>query len=190
MIVGEGMLFILVGPSGSGKSSIARALLKQIPRSANLVNATSRPRRPGEIDGEDYFFISKERFEALIKEGALLEWVETYGHFYGTLQRELIEKCGKFKVVISIHEPRGAKVITERFENAVSIFIAADNWEILEERVRQRQTETNDINQRILSQSAEEFAGREICRHVVINRHNDFAQTLRDVKKIIDEYLR
>jgi guanylate kinase len=154
-------LFVVTGPSGAGKGTLIRLLVERIPVLEVAVSATTRPQRPGEIDGSEYWFLTDEEFERRVAEGAFLEHV-TYvsGRRYGTLRSEMdrIEEAGQ--VCVLELELDGALAVQEEVAASVTIFIAADVPE-LERRLRDRATEsTGEIGERI-----------ELARHQLEQAH-------------------
>ena len=146
----KGRLIIISGPSGAGKSTIVKALMAQSPGAFFSVSATTRKIRPGEKDGTDYLFVSRERFRELIREEGLLEWAEYVGNYYGTPARPVLEHLEKgFDVLLDI-ETRGAKQVLEKFPEAVSIFVCTPSFAELEKRLRARGTNSEeDIRRRL-----------------------------------------
>jgi guanylate kinase len=138
----KGLIIVLSAPSGTGKSSICRHLLKEHPEIAFSVSYTSRKPRPGEVDGKDYHFISREDFQRRIDEGEFVEWVENYGNFYGTSANtiECVLKDGR-DLLLDI-EPRGAQAIKNRFPDAVFVFVLPPSLEELLRRLEKRGHET------------------------------------------------
>jgi guanylate kinase len=146
----RGMLIILSGPSGSGKGTIVRQLLKQRDDTVLSVSVTTRAPRTGEREGVHYYFKTKQEFERLIENGELLEYAEYNGDYYGTPVRP-VEKCvreGK-NVILEI-EVQGAEKVMDKREDIVSIFITAPSLTELERRLRRRGSETDaSIEQRL-----------------------------------------
>lgn len=143
-------VFVITGPSGAGKGTLIKALAERVPDLEVAVSATTRPQRPGEVDGRDYWFLSDEEFLRRIAAGELLEHV-TYvsGRRYGTLRSELARIAGEGKVCVLELELEGALAVQGDLAGAVTIFVAADVPE-LERRLRERATEsTGEIGERI-----------------------------------------
>jgi guanylate kinase len=143
-------VIVVTGPSGAGKGTLIRELVKRVPRLGPTVSATTRDRRPGEEDGREYHFMSAEEFLARIERGDLLEYV-TYvsGHRYGTLRSELDRLTAAGKVPLLELETEGALRVKRDVPGAVTIFISA-SVEELERRLRERATEsTGEIGERI-----------------------------------------
>jgi guanylate kinase len=136
-------LIVLTAPSGAGKTTIARRLMAEVPGLRFSVSATTRPPRPGERDGVDYFFLSEEAFAARVAEGAFVEHEEVYpGRFYGTLREEL-ERAGH-AVLLDV-DVKGALAVKRLYgDRALTLFIRPPSLAALAERLRARGTETGD----------------------------------------------
>ncbi len=143
-------VFVVTGPSGAGKGTLIGALLERIPRLEVAVSATTRPLRPGEADGREYWFLSEEEFTRRVEEGGFLEWVEYVSHKrYGTLRSEIDRIAAHGRVCVLELELEGALRVQAESPSACTIFIAADVAE-LERRLRERATEsTGEIEDRI-----------------------------------------
>jgi guanylate kinase len=166
----QGPLIILSGPSGSGKSTVIRQLLAEAGLPLRLsVSATTRPRRPKEQEGVDYFFWTRERFAEQVAAGAFLEWAEYAGNLYGTLRSEVDGYRARGTGVILDIEVKGAEQVRRRSPDNVSIFLTAPSWEVYEQRLRKRHTEGEEAIARRLATAREELARRGEYDHVVVN---------------------
>ena len=143
-------VFVVTGPSGAGKGTLIRGLVERVSMLEVAVSATTRPQRPGEADGREYWFLSDEEFERRVEAGAFLEHVAyVSGRRYGTLHSEIERIAGEGRVCVLELELEGALKVQERVEGSVTVFIAADVDE-LERRLRERATEsTGEIGERI-----------------------------------------
>jgi guanylate kinase len=143
-------VFVVTGPSGAGKGTLIRSLLDRLPELKAAVSATTRPQRPGEENGREYWFLSEEEFTARVEEGAFLEWVEyVSSKRYGTLRSELDRIASQGQVCVLELEVEGAVHVQREVPGACTIFIVADVDE-LERRLRERATEsTGEIEERI-----------------------------------------
>ncbi len=146
----SGLVFVVTGPSGAGKGTLIRALLERIPELEAAVSATTRAQRPGEVDGDDYWFLSDDEFTRRVEEGGFLEWVEYVSHKrYGTLRSEIDRIAARGRVCVLELELEGALHVQREAPAACTIFISADVAE-LERRLRERATEsTGEIEDRI-----------------------------------------
>jgi len=143
-------VFVVTGPSGAGKGTLIRGLVQQVPALEVAVSATTRPQRPGEIDGTDYWFLSDDEFTGRIDAGEFLEWVPyVSGRRYGTLRSEIDRIAQEECVCVLELELEGALKVQDEVPRSVTLFIAADVDE-LERRLRERATEsTGEIGERI-----------------------------------------
>jgi guanylate kinase len=119
----SGLLMIISAPSGAGKTSISREILRMFPDIRFSVSSTTRPPRPGEVDGKDYHFIPEEVFRQQIARGEFVEWVENYGRLYGTSKKTMAAYLETGQDLILDIEPRGAKAIREHYPQGVFIFV-------------------------------------------------------------------
>lgn len=171
-IQGErGIAFVIAGPSGAGKSSVISALLERDPKLVFSVSVTTRPPRPHEVHGRDYYFVSEAEFDRLLAEGALLEWTEYQGHRYGTPKSEVVERLAQGRDVVLNVEVRGAMAI----KNAglgypvVLIFLVPPSWEELVRRVRARGTEDERALAERLRIAKAEIARIPDFQYLVVN---------------------
>lgn len=137
-------LFVFAGPSGCGKTTIAGELLRRHPEIIFSVSATTRSKRQGETDGQNYFFITKQDFEEKIRRGELIEWENIYGEYYGTLKSEVDKAAKKDRPILFDVDVKGALAIKSIYaDRAVIIFIKPPSIEVLLERLRNRRTESS-----------------------------------------------
>ena len=143
-------VFVVTGPSGAGKGTLIRALIERVPDLEVAISATTRPQRPGEENGREYWFLTEDEFAARVAEGAFLEWVEYVSHKrYGTLRSEIDRIAEHGRVCVLELELDGALHVQAEVPGACTIFISADVDE-LERRLRERATEsTGEIDDRI-----------------------------------------
>jgi guanylate kinase len=143
-------VFVVTGPSGAGKGTLIKGLVERIPALEVAISATTRPQRPGEVDGREYWFLSDDEFESRVEAGEFLEHVPyVSGRRYGTLRAEMGRIADEGRVCVLELELEGALAVQEQVEGSVTVFIAADVPE-LERRLRERATEsTGEIGERI-----------------------------------------
>jgi guanylate kinase len=166
----RGRLIVISAPSGAGKSTIARAVLKAFPQMLFSVSATTRPARPNEINGREYYFLSKEEFEEKIQAGDLVEWEEIYGNYYGTLKAEIERTIAAGRVMLFDIDVKGALSIKRQFpDQSVLIFIQPPSVEVLRERLERRRTESADVLARRMERVPMELAQAEHFTHRVVN---------------------
>jgi len=133
-----GLLIVLSAPSGAGKTTICREILRMFPDVRFSVSTTTRPPRPGEVDGKDYHFVSKEEFRERIDRGEFIEWVENYGQLYGTSKKTMDAFLERGHDLILDIEPRGAKAIREHYPRGVFILILPPSLDELKSRLAKR----------------------------------------------------
>jgi len=139
-----GRLYVISGPSGAGKSTIIRHVMEEIPDLEYSVSHTTREPRQNEVDGVDYHFVDKETFLAMIREEDFLEWAKVYDDLYGTSLSGLHRRLGMDRDVILDVDVQGAANVRRKFEDAVLIFLLPPSLEVLENRLRNRGTESED----------------------------------------------
>lgn len=165
----RGKLIIISGPSGAGKSTIVRALMAQSPGAFFSVSATTRAMRPGETEGVDYLFVTREEFRELIRADGLLEWAEYVDNYYGTPAKPVLEKLEKgFDVILDI-ESRGARQVMDRYPEAISIFVCAPSFAELEKRLRDRGTNTEEDIRRRLIKGRSECEKADMYTYLIVN---------------------
>ena len=182
----KGLLIIMSGPSGVGKGTIRAKLMEN--NDLNLfysVSMTTRKPRPGEVDGKDYYFVSKEEFDRDIELGNLLEWAEFVGNKYGTPKNKIQEMLNQGKNVLLEIEVNGAKQVLEKVTDAISIFIIPPSFEELEHRIRGRLTETDDVIAERLAKAKKEFALKEQYKYCVVN--DKIENAVNEIRKIIKD---
>ena len=166
----KGKLVVISGFSGAGKGTLMKALMKEYGDSYALsVSATTRNPRPGEMDGVDYFFVTKDKFEQMIAEDALIEYAQYVGNYYGTPKEYVQQQLDLGKNVILEIEIKGALKIKEKFPDTVLMFVTAPNANELKNRLVGRGTETPEVIAARLSRACEESMGMEKYDYLVIN---------------------
>ncbi len=176
---------VFSAPSGGGKTTIVKLLKEKYPQTVISVSATTRPMRPGEKDGVDYYFLSKEAFEQKIKEGKFLEYEQVHGNYYGTLKEVVEQHVRNNKVVLFDIDVNGALSIKRHYPNAILIFIKPPNERVLAERLKNRRTETEETIQRRLQRLPYEYEQAKKFDYIIIN--DDLQETLRKVEDCILE---
>jgi guanylate kinase len=178
----RGRLVVISGPSGVGKTTVLDRLFAVCPLPlARSVSATTRPARPGEIDGEHYHFLSEEEFRRRRQQGEFLECCEVYGQgdWYGTLQSEVAAGLEAGKWVVLGIDVQGASAVVRRHPDAITVFLRPGSLEELERRLRGRQTETEESIQKRLARARSELALAPEYRHQVIN--DDLERAVREI---------
>jgi guanylate kinase len=162
-------LTVLSGPSGVGKSTVARELRKKHAELWVSVSATTRFPRPGEIEGVHYHFVSEQRFDELIASGGLLEWAEFTGHRYGTPREPVLERLAAGIPVLLEIELHGARQVRAAMPEAQLVFLAPPSWDELVRRLTGRGTEPQEVIDRRLATAREEMAAESEFDVVLIN---------------------
>lgn len=145
-----GILFIITGPSGAGKTSILKRVMREVENLEFSVSYTTRPRRPGEVDGRDYFFVDEKRFKKMVEEGEFLEWAIVHGYYYGTSKKFVDERLEKNVDLLLDIDVQGALNVKRMDLDMVSVFIAPPSLEDLERRLRKRGTDSEyDLKKRL-----------------------------------------
>ena len=166
----KGKLVVISGFSGAGKGTLMKALMKEYGDSYALsVSATTRNPRPGEMDGVDYFFVTRDKFEQMIAEDALIEYAQYVGNYYGTPKDYVQQQLDLGKNVILEIEIQGALKIKEKFPDTVLMFVTAPDANELKNRLVGRGTETPEVIAARLSRACEESMGMEKYDYLVIN---------------------
>ena len=165
----QGILIIVSGFSGAGKGTIMKELTTRYEQYALSISATTRAPRPGEEDGAAYFFKTKEQFEQMIAEGALIEHACYVNNYYGTPRAYVEDHLAKGHDVILEIEIQGARKIKEQYPDAVSLFISTKDAKTLKERLEARATETADVIEKRLARAAQESEEMDEYDYLVIN---------------------
>jgi guanylate kinase len=184
----RGCLIVISGPSGAGKTSICKVLLEQLPGTVWSVSVTTRPPRPGEVNGQSYKFVSKEEFEAKQKAGELLESAEYIGHRYGTPRRPVEEALAAGRNVVMEIDVQGGMQVAKKMPESVRIFVLPPNMESLRARLEGRRTEAAEQLARRLTEADGEIAiARDsgCYKHFVVN--DVLETTVEQVRRIIEQ---
>ena len=175
MAANSGRLTVLTGPSGVGKGTLVKQLLERHPKIWLSVSATTREPREGELEGQSYFFQSREQFDQLVTEGGFLEWAEFAGNRYGTPRRPVEEQLHSGRPVLLEIELEGARQVRRSFANGFQIFLAPPSFEELERRIRGRGTDAEAAIQRRLQRARQELQAQGEFDSVVVNDSIDRA---------------
>jgi guanylate kinase len=179
-------LIVISAPSGCGKTTIAKAILSKYPAMFFSVSATTRPIRAGEVQGKDYFFLTKLEFEDRIRIGDLVEWEEIYGNYYGTLKCEIRRALDHGNSMLFDVDVKGALSIRQHFPNdSILIFIMPPSMEVLKTRLENRKTESPETLKRRLDRVPMELKEGSQFDFQVVN--DDLQQAIADVDKIVQK---
>jgi len=188
--VNEGRLVIVSGPSGAGKTSVLRKVFEQsrLPLLAS-VSATTRPPRPGEVDGVDYHFLSEREFHSHRERGNFVECFEVFGrgHWYGTLREQVLSGLQAGKWVVLEIDVQGALAVMQEYPRAISIFVEPESLDELERRLRGRKTETEEAIRRRLAQARWELDRADRYRYRVVNANGEMDRAVREICDILNQ---
>ena len=180
----KGRLVIISGPSGVGKSTICKQIVKRLDSVYLSVSVTTRPQSAAEVDGKDYWFISEEEFHKRVKEGMLLEHARVFGHFYGTPKDKVVKALKAGKAVILEIDVQGARQVKAVLPDAVMIFILPPSARDLAERLDHRGREGTEAAEKRLNEASSEIAAAwQYYEHMVINE--DLQQAVNECVQII-----
>ncbi len=175
-------LFIVSAPSGCGKTSLVKALINDVPEISVSVSHTTRKPRPGEVNGKNYHFVSKDVFDTMVKENAFVEYAKVFDNYYGSSRKSIQDEISNNKDVILEIDWQGAKQIKEN-EAALSIFILPPSKEALHSRLQNRDQDSQDVIDKRMSEAEAEMCHFYEFDFVIIN--DNFDSALNDLKHII-----
>ncbi len=179
----RGRLFVITAPSGAGKTSLVRELMQLQPGLRFSISYTTRPKRPAEQHGHDYFFVSRDEFQGMVDAGEFLEHALVFDNYYGTSRRQVAESLASGQDLILEIDWQGAAQIRHALPECVSIFILPPSRAELERRLRDRGTDSEDVIQRRLGDAASDMAHWREFDHVVIN--DEFGQALAELAAVV-----
>jgi len=179
----KGKIIAISAPSGTGKTTIIKNILKIFPDLLFSISATTRKKRFNEVDGVDYFFLTEEEFIKRINNDEFVEWEKTYDYYYGTFKSFLRENAEEGKNIVLEIDVRGALSIKKMCPDSVLIFIKPPNVDVLVERLRSRKTESDADLQKRIDRAKLELGLEDKFDHVVEN--NDLSKAVSDVEEII-----
>jgi guanylate kinase len=163
-------VFIISAPSGSGKSTLVHRLLQTVPGLSFSISYTTRPPRPSEKDGVDYVFISRQEFEARLARGEFLEYAEVFGNYYGTNRATFEQAVQEGSDLVLDIDVQGARQLKVAIPEAISIFVLPPSRQVLEQRLRARSQDSEEVIRRRLKGAAEEVRNYTQYDYVLINR--------------------
>ena len=166
----RGLMFVLSSPSGAGKTTLSRLLIERMPDLKMSVSATTRPMRPGEVDGRDYFFVDKPKFEAMAKKGELLEWATVFGNRYGTPRAPVERALSAGTDVLFDIDWQGTQQLRSRSPNdVVSVFILPPSVTALEQRLHTRAQDSDEVIRGRMRKAGDEMSHFDAYDYIIVN---------------------
>ena len=166
---GRGLLLVVSAPSGTGKTTVVERLVQSVPDLAMSRSYTSRDARPGERDGVDYNFVSRQRFEEMAARHEFLEWANVFGNLYGTCAADVERHVAEGRDLVLVIDVQGARQVRLRCKDTVGVFVLPPSFEVLERRLRGRSKDAEAAIQRRLQTARDEVAGFIEYDYVVVN---------------------
>lgn len=178
----KGLLILISGPSGTGKGTVCDLLRQKHPEISYSISATTRQPRPGEQDGVNYYFYTKEKFREMIDQGQLLEWAEVYGNFYGTPKQKVLDRLDAGEDILLEIDTQGALNVMKAMPEGLFIFLLPPSLEELAARLKGRGTETEESLHRRLGAAVDEIKLATKYRYVVVNdKVEDAEETIANI---------
>jgi guanylate kinase len=179
----EGLLYIVSAPSGAGKTTLCKEIIDIFPGLRHSVSYTTRPARPGEVHGVDYFFVSVEDFRRMIEDGEFAEWAEVHGNLYGTAIRTLEENRRNGIDVILDIDCQGARQLKERLQGGVYIFILPPDFQELRRRLDGRNSDSEETIERRIKAATLEIKESRWYDYIIVNEV--FARAVEELKSVM-----
>nr|CRH07846.1 Guanylate kinase (GMP kinase) [Candidatus Magnetococcus massalia] len=185
MVSQRGFALILSAPSGTGKSTLVRHIMTERDDVCASVSTTTRGPRPGEVHGKDYFFVTKEEFQAKIAAGDFLEWAEVFGNYYGTDRAFIEQKIHEGQVILLDIDWQGARQITENLpkQDVVTAFVVPPSHDLLETRLRGRKSDSEEVIQKRMQAAAQEMSHWQEYDTIIIN--DDLEQAKKQLLALV-----
>jgi guanylate kinase len=182
----KGQIFIITGPSGVGKTEISKRILANLKlNTQKVITCTTRPKREGEIDGKDYFFLSKEEFEENLKNNKFFEFANVYGNYYGSRKEDVEKILHEGTNVLFVIDVQGAVNMKKLDPECKVIFIQAESLEELKGRLLSRKSDDESVIEKRLSTALTEMESAQDFDFTVDNLHDKLGEAVRGVEKII-----
>ena len=179
----QGLLFVISGPSGAGKTSLCNQLIMNIPRLKFSISYTTRPQRSGEVDGEDYVFVSKDAFQKMVDDQEFLEWAEVYGHFYGTHRSTISQALNEGTDLLLDIDEQGAMQLKQRIKHGVFIYLLPPSLDVLKTRLQSRGLDSKESIQMRLERARDEM--KHFREYTYISVNNNLEQSLKELEAVI-----
>ncbi len=181
----RGLLFILSSPSGAGKTTITRALLEQDKQLSISVSVTTRPPRPGEVDGKDYHFVTKEKFDHMVENNELLEHAKVFGNYYGTPLMPVEKALANSQDIIFDIDWQGTQQLKQKLVNdLVTVFILPPSQEELERRLKARQQDNETIIKERMKKASDEISHYSEYDYIIVN--HDLQKSILTAQGILE----
>jgi guanylate kinase len=165
----RGQLFVVSAPSGTGKTTVVERLVQIVPDLVLSRSYTSRAAREGEMNGVDYNFVTRSRFDEMIAAGEFLEWADVFGNLYGTCASDTERDLSRGRDVVLVIDVQGARQVRQRYRDTVGVFVMPPSFDILERRLRGRSTDAEEVMQRRLRTARNEVAAFSEYDYVIVN---------------------
>ncbi|MGD9904420.1 MAG: guanylate kinase [Vicinamibacterales bacterium] len=179
----RGLLFVISAPSGTGKTTLVERLVQILPNLRESKSYTSRPARAGERDGVDYHFISRATFEAMVADGAFLEWADVFGNLYGTAAADVDHMLDHGQDVVLVIDVQGARQVRQRGADHTAVFVMPPSYQVLERRLRGRSADAEPAMRRRLETARAEVSSFREYDYLVVN--DDLESTVVRLQEII-----
>ena len=180
----RGLMFVLSSPSGAGKTTLSRMLVAETPALRMSVSATTRPMRPGEIDGKDYYFVDQPRFDAMVAKGELLEWATVFGNRYGTPRAPVEASLSAGHDILFDIDWQGTQQLRSRSPNdVVSVFILPPSVAALEQRLHTRAQDSEDVIRGRMKKAGDEMSHFDAYDYIVVN--DNIGMAFEAIKSIL-----
>ena len=179
----KGQLFVVSAPSGTGKTTICREVVKTVPGLRSSVSYTTRRPRTAEIDGKDYFFIDESRFRDMIKQEVFAEWAQVHGHYYGTPKNALLSSLDSGQDVLLNIDSQGAMQLKKWYPQGAFVYLLPPSFETLETRLMERAADSSEVIQQRLQKATEEIKNYSVYTYLIVN--DDLKKAVDDLKTII-----
>lgn len=188
MTMRRGLFVVIVGPTGSGKSVLVKHLLSKFSDIVSPTSCTTRAMRPGEVEGDVYYFISEEEFRKKIDAGEFLEWAQYGGHLYGSLKSEIIKPLEEGKLVLIDMEVQGARQVKNIFpkEELVTVYIDGGDWAQLVERVHARAPISDEELAKRKERYDDELTFKSVADFIITNPEGEIEKSKRDIEELME----